>query len=204
METMLQITKRQSVDPLLPLLTKQPFVEAIMAEKDTTSNLRKLQGKTEQRFWKKVDKSGDCWEWTACKNESGYGRFWFNGKKQYAHRVSWQLENGSISDVMFCCHICDNPGCVNPGHLFIGTNADNMADKVAKGRQSRGYQHGKNIRGEKHGSARLAEADVISIRADSRPLKKIASDFGVSRALICLIKNRKRWAHVNRQDAEVN
>jgi hypothetical protein len=87
------------------------------------------------RFWSKVDKSGECWVWTAkalCEN--GYGRFYVGKKPLRAHRYSWELANGPITDGLFVCHRCDNPPCVNPAHLFLGTHQDNMQDMVAKGR----------------------------------------------------------------------
>jgi len=86
-----------------------------------------------KRFWKHVDKSGDCWEWTACKSR-GYGKFGLDGKTLRAHRVSYALEIGPIPDGMVICHKCDNPGCVNPAHLFAETQKHNLSDMRSKGR----------------------------------------------------------------------
>lgn len=89
----------------------------------------------EERFWEKVDKTGDCWEWTGFKNRQGYGQFQVSTKNgQPAHRVSFELANGKIPDGMHVCHKCDNPPCVRPDHLFLGTPSDNMKDMVKKGR----------------------------------------------------------------------
>ena len=87
-----------------------------------------------ERFWAKVDKSGDCWLWTASKTKEGYGYFRFDGAMRKAHRMSWLLTNGEIPEGMLVCHTCDNPSCVNPKHLWLGTNRDNMDDMNAKGR----------------------------------------------------------------------
>ncbi len=81
------------------------------------------------RFWDKVDKSGKCWIWRGSKLKTGYGRFHFAGKTITAHRISWMLAHGSIEEGMHVLHKCDNPPCVNPDHLYIGTHTQNMQDK---------------------------------------------------------------------------
>lgn len=92
--------------------------------------------KNEERFWAKVAKLGvcSCWEWTGWRKETGYGRVRIDGRILYAHRVSWILANGPIPDDLRVLHRCDNPPCVNPDHLFLGTQGDNNADRDAKGR----------------------------------------------------------------------
>lgn len=103
-----------------------------------------MSAAVEERFWAKVDKSGDCWVWTAAvvgsrnpkyKRIGGYGAFGVGGKVRRAHRVSWELANGPIPDGALVCHSCDNRSCVRPSHLFIGDQSDNVHDMDAKGRR---------------------------------------------------------------------
>src|SRR3990167_1210519 len=113
-----------------------------------------------ERFWKKVQKGDSpekCWEWKSCKNPEGYGQFTIDGKKVYAHRYSWELHNGTIPDGLWVLHHCDNPACVNPDHLFVGTQTDNMQDMISKGRSE--YL---GISGENNHQAHLT-TDIVKI-----------------------------------------
>jgi len=160
------------------------------------------------RFWEKVRfigaAPGECWEWTAAKDDDGYGvsAFTVDGKKlSKAHRISWAIENGKRPDGLCICHSCDNPSCVNPSHLFPGTVRDNNNDKIAKGRH-RGWRSplrgrtNPHTAGERNANAKLTIAMVDEIRASSEKQHVIASRLGVSRPLISMVRNRRGWGHI--------
>lgn len=128
-----------------------------------------------------------CREWTSATDEDGYGLLWWNGRKHGAHRLAWENHHKKSAAGRLICHTCDNPGCINPLHLFDGTPKQNSADMVAKQRQARG---------ERHGGARLSENDVRNIRTDQRSQRAIAAAFDVAQTTIGLVKHRKSWKHV--------
>jgi hypothetical protein len=140
-----------------------------------------------ERFWSKVEKTGSCWVWTAGRDWDGYGNFWLHGANTRAHRYSWSLHNGEIPIGLCVLHRCDNPSCVNPSHLFLGTSADNSRDRDLKGRTAR---H------ERHGSAKLKPRDIEYIRF-FRSLglehKTIADMFFVCQATVSHILNGRCW-----------
>lgn len=141
-----------------------------------------------ERFWSKVDKIGpnDCWEWQAYKDINGYGQFWHNRKIKYAHRTAWELTNGPILNRLCVLHHCDNPGCVNPSHLFLGTRADNAIDRDKKGRLS-------PIRGERNGRAKLTEKEVRAIRDDPRSDRILGKIYRVDHTIIGDVRRRENW-----------
>lgn len=149
------------------------------------------------RFWKKIHKTNTCWLWTAFKMPSGYGQFRIKNRMMLAHRVSWELKNGPILDSKLCVlHKCDNPPCVNPDHLFLGTLEDNIKDMMDKKRNSKETA---GAQGEQNGRAKLTEQQVKEIR--SRPIyrgsqSKLAKEFEVSINLISRIINRKIWKYL--------
>lgn len=99
------------------------------------------------RFWRKVQKSVRCWSWMAATDEDGYGSFtpYPHGPTLRAHRYAWEFSNGPIPPKLCVLHSCDNPACVNPDHLFLGTTTQNNADRDSKGRTARGESSGKNL-----------------------------------------------------------
>lgn len=137
------------------------------------------------RFWAKVDRTGDgCWEWTAHRDRAGYGRINVGQVPALAHRLSWWLTNGAIPDGLFVCHHCDNPPCVRPDHLFLGTPRDNNDDKLAKGRGTPPPQ----FRGLVHHNAEFADDVIRGVResyAAGREMQsEIAARLGVAQTTV--------------------
>lgn len=154
----------------------------------------------EERFWAKVDCFGpdDCWPWTAGKR-LGYGRLYVAGRKETAHRLAYALAVGPIPEGLCVLHRCDNPGCCNPAHLFLGTQADNVADMEAKGRAV----HRSARPGEGHHAARLNAAQAIVIRAATGMSQRaLAREYGVCQQTISDIVRRRRWAHLSEGEAQ--
>ncbi len=170
-----------------------------------------MENRLSRRFWSKVNLRTDdldlCWEWIATARK-GYGQFKYKGKMVDAHRVAWELTFGAIpgetlpkSKEKICVlHVCDNPGCCNPTHLYLGTQKDNAEDKVRKGRQSRGKSHGIKMRGEKNGCAKLTEARVLEIRETYKrgniSQRKLVAFYNVSQRQICSIIQGLLWQHI--------
>ena len=142
-----------------------------------------------ERFWSKIDVSTPdaCWEWKAGKSPMGYGRYRLPERAVFAHRYAYELVHGPIPDGLFACHRCDNPGCVNPAHIFLGTHDDNMRDMVSKGRHTAG---------DKNASRKVSAIEVTQIRARrdaGETLKAIGDSYGITRQAVHLIVTRQTW-----------
>lgn len=147
------------------------------------------------RYLPKVLDDSVCWNWQGCKNQGGYGVIG-EGRRQdrllLAHRVAWEAHNAEpVPFGLKVCHHCDNPACVNPYHLFIGTQRRNMHDKVEKNRQTKG---------EVHGTSKLTEAAVCEIRQrylnGNITQKQLGAEYGVTRQTISSLVRNKHWTHI--------
>ena len=154
---------------------------------------RPAMDRFEERI-ERVTESG-CWLWTGglVDEKQRYGTFRISKEEtERAHRAAWRLFNGEIPNGLFVCHRCDVRECVNPSHLFLGTNADNMADMKAKGRA-------KGHKGEEHPESKLKNDDVVKMRQmyeDGKTIYELAPIFGVSKSLVHVVVSRQNWKHV--------
>jgi hypothetical protein len=175
-----------------------------------------------KRFWDKVRMGlpDECWEWRASTNSYGYGKFGIVGRVLGAHRIAWELSHGPVPEGQCVLHRCDNPPCCNPAHLFLGTQADNMRDCKAKGRNPHGERHGshlhperrargersgaytmpdRRVRGEANGQSKIEADDVCAILAlwhGGMLQGDIGERFGICQQEVSNIVSGKAWRHV--------
>ena len=155
-----------------------------------------FEKKEKERFWAKVlcgPKQDDCWPWQGYTTVSGYGRFWASGYMFRAHRIVYYLAHGVDPGTLCVCHGCDNEGCCNPKHLWLGSPAENNQDKANKGRIYRPF-------GVLNSQAVLTEGDVREIR-EKYPKKgvshrQIGLEYGVARKTISLVLSGQTWNHL--------
>ncbi len=149
----------------------------------------------EERFWSKVDVRApdECWPWSSALNEHGYGVFGGRKLPVLAHRAMWQVFNGPIPAGMCVLHHCDNPRCVNPAHLWLGTNADNTADMMTKGRHKP-----VSLPGERNPNVRITADDVACIRAlyaaGGISQDRLARQFGISQTQTSRVIRGESWS----------
>lgn len=144
------------------------------------------------RFNDKIKKNENgCTEWTAAKDKDGYGRFQVGGregKKEYAHIWSYEFHNNTnVKEGNKVCHTCDNPSCIDPNHLFEGTQQENMLDASLKGRMST------SIRDR---SAKLSDEEALLVKTSNRPIKELAKDFNLSKVSIYNLRSGKTYKHI--------
>jgi hypothetical protein len=170
----------------------------------------------EQRFWLRVNKDGPlhpyqpdfgpCWLWAGHTTTAGYGELWVEGVRWLAHRYAYKLVRGCLDRALFACHSCDNPACVNPDHIFLGTQQANLDDCSRKGRTMRGernarYTHPETTaRGERGGNAKLTAEKVRDMRkahfVDGVPYYRLAAQYGVCKATAREAIVGTTWAHL--------
>lgn len=143
------------------------------------------------KFWSLINKSGECWLWTKSCDKDGYGKFWFNYKGIKACKMAYVLTCGEVPDGMCVLHKCDNPPCCRPDHLYLGTQADNVMDRMNRGRQRRG---------EAHPLTTLSDRNVLDIRrrfiGGRGEQTNLAFIYNVSLGVINRIVRRKTWTHI--------
>lgn len=165
------------------------YEKTLFCSRSCSSKSRAQDGRRAITSRVEVGDKSHCWIWLGHKNNKGYGYVSVGGKLDVAHRHAWRAFCGGIPNGMHVLHHCDNPPCCNPDHLFLGTNADNVRDRIAKGRSA-------DVRGAKNGRAKLTEDDVRAIRMDSKSHGRVAREYGVRPYTVQMIRQRKTWAHV--------
>lgn len=144
--------------------------------------------------WVKVGDGAECWNWQGSRNKVHWHGQWRNGdgEIELTHRAAWRLLRGELPKGAFVLHRCDNPICVNPSHLFIGSQSDNARDMWQKGRA-----RPKSNIGENHGMTKIPEAAVRDIRTSKEPGTVLAARYDITATTVCDIRKRRTWKHID-------
>jgi hypothetical protein len=172
--------------------SKTPTSGSVSKVSQSVLEKKTSKGTMCSRFWKLVSKTDHCWLWRSVLDKDGYGKMKISSssKQIFVHRLSWMIHFGEIPEGLLVCHKCDNRECVNPDHLFLGTNAENSSDMVRKNRQAKG---------ESNGNSKLTIEQVIEIRnlrLSGMTLVRLGEMFGVHYSIISDIDRRVTWKHV--------
>jgi len=146
---------------------------------------RKERRPDAERFLSKVDKGESCWTWKGWIDGWGYGKFRYRGRMMFAHRFSYMTYREPVPDGLCVLHRCDNPACVNPAHLFLGTQGDNAKDKMAKNRHTFG---------EKSKRSKLTLDQVMEIRRSTGNQRLLAEKYGIRQTTVSEIRNGRSWS----------
>ena len=186
-----------------PILFSTPMVQAILDGRKTRKRIYAPKNEPDNRKYlamriiNGLDSAPEvgCWEWKRSKNIYGYGTLKVNGKTVTAHKTAYELFVGEVPDGLLVLHSCDNPSCINPAHLHVGTQSDNMKECYERGRSS---IKPVSLKGEKNGSAKLTSADVNEIRkmlSCGKKQQQIAEVFKISQSQVSNIARERRWAY---------
>ena len=158
-----------------------------------------------QRFWTKVQRGEGCWEWTASRTKFGYGILGIRRiarSPRKAHRMSWEIAHGPIPGNFHVLHRCDNPPCVRPDHLYLGTNADNVRDRMERNPVIHNWTTDRTRLGSAHPRAKVTEEQVLEMRRRYTPQSQtdgssaLAREFGLAQASVWAIISRQSWTHI--------
>lgn len=133
-----------------------------------------------------IDSETGCWNWTGYKDKDGYGNINIGRSPHQAHRVSYHEFKGFFDTTLQVRHTCDNPSCINPSHLVLGTHKDNMKDKKERNR----------VKGERHPRSKLTEKEILGIRESTLSQSQLARDMGLNQSFIGKVRNRVNWTHI--------